>query len=1137
MAATTMHFGPEWMRTKHQPVSKPQAPSPPPSSTQSASSTYSALVSTIPGVENDKHDDTHPFRYTKEELLRIYKESPKGGLGLEVERWEGVVREIGAEPVALREMGEAERKLFSGPLNSDLRRRQSTDYLSLNTTSLGTERPRLNLNPGSATASPLRERHPVFKRRDSTADSPTMPRKQSLSSLQAPNIGSRTAALPSPRSRPGYPSFDGVLNTGDTWTSRRRASEASSKPGSVARQLSGEYDVKGEGIQEEVDGVPSSDALGNSDPSKVKQSASQDAQSANGFTDRPNSASANASGKSPTDTQDLSIIEWSYKDPMGNIQGPFPAKYMQKWYDDGYFTLDLPMKRTHLDAEWMTLDELIKRATIVDKIFLCTLLSVNGAPPGLARRNGSPSQVGTGQGDNAFSNPYQPTAHPLLNPTLDSLNGSNPSDSPASNLGHFGTSSPDPLAFGNRANLGYGGDANLHPFSGGVDMTPLRHRQVPEYMHESPLRLHSPFTNVIGNHSLDYGYPGFNPVQTSPWAPPQNYPNYNHGAGFVANSFGTSQGYIGHNPTITTPINPLVYGNADVFGQHPQIQTTQNAQGYFDPIPGLNDGVNTPKDAYPPLNQHLEQYQQPSPGENKADVSNATATLDGSQTAKVQTLGEWDEPLGTLPRRSGPFDAGHPTTLNTSVPAASSQSSPWGQPTVRTTVPGSEDPSPRTAVAQSILEPAAASEPSVPLVHSEHPPVSPSTREEKGTPSELIIPSSSAEVPESAGAQPQPSPSKAKGKPKKSLISPPSPPPVIADIVESPVSAQAKSPWAKPDKKKGKGPVTYSLREIQDAESKAAEARKAEREQDRVRLVASAASSNGSKDDIQHFTASWGLPTSQTGTRTTSGQKDPLASPQPPSVTPPVWTNAVKVATTKKTMKEIQEEEEARKTAAAKEPVATVAVKRGYAEHATKISPVPPPIAVPATGGAWVTVGASGKTSAPTTATPARPPATVIASVPVNHASPSIKPSVIRTAAAVARPAVIPGKIDDFPISPSHEFLKWLSESLKGLNSTANVEEIISMLLSFSLDPDSTTMEIISDTIYANSTTLDGRRFASEFVAKRKTDVVNKSKGASAAKSAGKPISIAEVVKATPKAAQAEWGFKVVNKKKKGGRS
>ena len=150
------------------------------------------------------------------------------------------------------------------------------------------------------------------------------------------------------------------------------------------------------------------------------------------------------------------------------------------------------------------------------------------------------------------------------------------------------------------------------------------------------------------------------------------------------------------------------------------------------------------------------------------------------------------------------------------------------------------------------------------------------------------------------------------------------------------------------------------------------------------------------------------------------------------------------------------------------------------------------------------------------------------------------------------KPRPQPSKQEDVVYSPSDKFLNWLSDSLKGLNSSVNgdsflfyvfmylivicvVEEIISMLLSFPLDPDASTIEIISDTIYSNSTTLDGRRFASEFVSKRKADANARSKGS--AQSSVKPVSIADVVKATPKAAQAEWGFKVVNKKKKGSRA
>lgn len=94
------------------------------------------------------------------------------------------------------------------------------------------------------------------------------------------------------------------------------------------------------------------------------------------------------------------------------------------------------------------------------------------------------------------------------------------------------------------------------------------------------------------------------------------------------------------------------------------------------------------------------------------------------------------------------------------------------------------------------------------------------------------------------------------------------------------------------------------------------------------------------------------------------------------------------------------------------------------------------------------------------------------------------------------------------------------------------------MLLSFPVDPDPSTAEIVSDLIYTNSTTLDGRRFAADFMSRRKTDAVARAKAGPGA-AAGKTVSIADVVKAQPKPqAQSEWGgFKVVNKKKKSGRS
>lgn len=95
----------------------------------------------------------------------------------------------------------------------------------------------------------------------------------------------------------------------------------------------------------------------------------------------------------------------------------------------------------------------------------------------------------------------------------------------------------------------------------------------------------------------------------------------------------------------------------------------------------------------------------------------------------------------------------------------------------------------------------------------------------------------------------------------------------------------------------------------------------------------------------------------------------------------------------------------------------------------------------------------------------------------------------------------------------------------------------MNMLLTFPIEADASIREIISETIYTNSTTMDGRRFAEEFVSRRKADATTHARNGGASKGPAKPTSIADVVKAAPKATQPEWGFKVVNKKKKGGRS
>jgi PERQ amino acid-rich with GYF domain-containing protein len=104
----------------------------------------------------------------------------------------------------------------------------------------------------------------------------------------------------------------------------------------------------------------------------------------------------------------------------------------------------------------------------------------------------------------------------------------------------------------------------------------------------------------------------------------------------------------------------------------------------------------------------------------------------------------------------------------------------------------------------------------------------------------------------------------------------------------------------------------------------------------------------------------------------------------------------------------------------------------------------------------------------------------------------------------------------------------------------AAVDEFIQVLLTFPVNPDATVLEIISDSVYANSSTLHGRRFASDFVARRKADcaaVLGKDSGSWAVGAGGSSTgairSMADAIKAQPKPQTSDINFKVVTKSKK----
>ncbi|OJT13217.1 GYF domain-containing protein mpd2 [Trametes pubescens] len=1185
-----MHFGPEWMRTKG--TARP-APSPPLTTSPAppGNASYSALVTPATHPPPEGKDVAHPFRYSKEEMLRIYKEGGgRGGLGLEVERWEGIVREIGYDPVGLKEMSDAEKKLYSGPLNSEVRRRQSTDFLSpLTTTGLG-ERPKLAL-AGSGAGSPMRERIGSFmgRRRDSTDQMPlTIPRKLSLSNMQGPLASPRDGALPSPRVRPG---FDGVLS--ETWSARRRNAElAKASNGLTKAEKDGDGDGKGTYIQEQEEealhgsermqkdgdsGGGASSELntasngGNTTSDTSNQLNGQlDKLSINGLGNTQPQGTANTI-QPPPGLGDLSSIEWSYLDPQGNVQGPFPAGTMQRWHESKYFTNDLLMKRTHLDTEWTPFGVLCGRAG--DQPVFLTPLVHAPTPPGLPRLD---TVVNNGIPERNQQSPYQPVpTRNLRSSTLDSYltNGGTVPESPSSSMGGGRFASPDPVVFDTRiggAQMGFNqGAESRMPFAGG----PGQRRATLNNESGDPIFGNRAFASPVAGRT-----PGVD------------------GMGFAAG---------GHpsilNDTMSSPFGHRAVQNPGVINGHPGSSVLNGSD--LGSIGGMHSNQGTPSRVLnrDPFGKPLDDIHGGAFSNTSSPfISNAvpafpqtplshfagqetrslhTMTPDRQPVAPLSFAHQLQQPFAQSPsfnnapspwlaqdaapfRRPGPFEPNHPTSNNTFVPQPIAHSQSFGQPTQggipaaqspwQTAQPVNNDP---WGVASSNLTVANLGQHNEQQrqaeIHHQPPQENAAAFAEQpqaqAVPSPTVAPAAPAETSapqktrRKSGAQAVPQAPKV---PSPTAAKPPSP--ILAPPPVTAATSEPKVPWAVDDEKKPRTPGgALNLREIQEAEAKKTEARKvAERERERA---ARAAAANTQAEDFQPFTASWGLPTSQAGAARVkeTPAASPLAAPSA-NAAAPVWTNATKAPVAKKTMKEIQEEEERRKKQAAakeKESMAATA-RRGYAETTTKAAA---PVQV---GGAWTTVGSGGKVSAvatpPAVAAVARPTATPVVSskaVPtvVAAASPVVTP---RPAAAVTpRPvaAVLkatPSKEDNsIAPGPSLEFLKWMSDSLKGLNSSVNLEDITSMLLSFPLDPDQSTVEIISDLIYASSTTLDGRRFAAEFVSKRKVDAAARPKGVTASGSASKPLSIADVVKAQPKPAQNEWGFKVVNKKKKGGRA
>jgi PERQ amino acid-rich with GYF domain-containing protein len=686
------------------------------------------------------------------------------------------------------------------------------------------------------------------------------------------------------------------------------------------------------------------------------------------------------------------------------FSGPFNAELMQKWYEEGYFAIDLLMRRVNLDEAWTPVGDLAQRAGS-ERVFFFNF-DAPAVPPGLSRRReSSQDPVQQQRETNGYNVPYQPVPTRSVHPsTLDSYfaSSSPASNSPSSSFGagRFGDNSPDPASFGGLVvSPMSSSDPPIGPRSGNVvdpAFVGVRRTGYADTHFEQGYNVRAGLssTGAVRTSSMDsYSFNSSIPSQP-PWtssnsvhsAPLSIRTNsYDHkGPGpFTSHlSTGLDPAYPGESSLtrgLTVQQEPLgqPYGNVSQ-RDHSRLGSRDLYQ--LDQRSGLGLGGFDGTPSVSPFDSPVQHQPFPqSPSMNLAPTSQQAVNASTHPTLSLSQP-TWNDTTESAQKRTGlsPFDTTpYPTSRNTTStrtapPPPAPSWAPMKQPT-----PSESSQTPWFNASQGITDDGWGH---VPGPHSltvsnltqhtqQHESGEVFARDGAGALDSPLEPTSlQDDLPQpvqssSIAAPPEPPQQVTRPGRKFSvqtnsaqLTAPTSSTPAATQLVKEPtplpsaVSVPTKPVWStEDDKKKSIGGPT-SLREIQEMEAKKQEARKAA---ERERSRASATTAAPVSEDSQTFTASWGLPTSQVGVKTSA--KDSLgvivpsasastptsvtlSSPTHPSSAPPVavWTTTQKSAT-KKSMRDILDEEERRKKAVLKEPIAANAPRRAYAETTSKV--------------------------------------------------------------------------------------------------------------------------------------------------------------------------------------------------------
>jgi len=714
------------------------------------------------------------------------------------------------------------------------------------------------------------------------------------------------------------------------------------------------------------------------------------------------SSSNSASNSLPTPQQRTMVMpdrmRWIYRDPQGNIQGPWTGLEMHEWFKAGFFTADLLVKRLE-DPEFEPLGQLVRRIGNSREPFLVPQIGIPHGPDPSPGPWGS-SQSGTVQ-------PPLANSFPSFGTTL-TAEQQNALERRKQEEQYLMARQKEHLAqqqaYMKQLQL-QGGPHGMHPH-------PLQHHSSAHSLHSQP---------SYGNMASPAGYQP-SPMQ-GPIQPPQAIPGF----------FDASM----RQNTLPT-YGPQMLGT--------NFMNTQNE------LPALFDRLNVSRpDPYPfnaPTSFGVRQHDDLLHAQQVAQMLQDRARLQQEQEQWDKTHGDsifeqqareerlrqfhalraQDEELGA---RTGDGLPTHlpsaPAQPSSEEPAASPQkdesSSEKQQPQEGQAAPESNE-QPAPSLSQQVQKAAAAQKQQQ---QQQQQPQQQQQQQQKqqtdavkadnGMPQPFPPPPSASPLPAPAAQRSRQNVAESLAATSRSQNQTP---------VETPTTSIA--PWAKEPTEVPKGP---SLKEIQEAEARSA----AQREEmaaaaRRAQLLAEQERLSQQQQQAQTpalpSTANWASASSPANQNSTGSVWNKTAAGKNQA--------GAAAAPAKKTLAQIQKEEEARKQRmaaaaaaaqqAAANPAASSAGKR-YADLASKAA------AQPASSGAWTTVGAGGKPKPPPAA-PAGPRSTS-ANAPVAPAAAKSKPAAApRTTTVNTTPAPNPNRATE-------ELAKWAKMSLgKGLNSSIN---------------------------------------------------------------------------------------------------